>query len=406
MISFRYLKYLKEIFYFIVKVINLSRYLRTFAEIDVNAIEHNLNELQNCIDENTLKCAVVKADAYGHGAVTIAELLSDKVDFFAVASADEAMEIRRAGIKKNILVLSYTHSDDYEELISNNVRLTIYNKERAKKVNEAAKKIGRKAKIHIAIDTGMTRIGFHPDEEAVKAVCEINELENIELEGIFSHYACADMTDKTVSYNQTEFFKDFVKKCADSGVTFRIHHMCNSAGISELAENFDMVRMGISLYGLYPSDEIDQTVIDLIPALTFKSHIISIKDVPADTGISYGHTYKTTQARRIATVSAGYADGYPRALSGCGRVIVNGKYAPIVGRVCMDMFMIDVTDIDCEVTDEVILFGSDGNLTVSAEEIGEKSMSFNYEVICGVSRRIPRVYKKDGKIIKTVNYLR
>lgn len=384
----------------------MNRYLRTFAEIDVDAIEHNLNELQKCIGDDTLRCAVVKADAYGHGAVTIAELLSDKVDFFAVASADEAMELRRSGIKNNILVLSYTHSDDYEELISNNVRLTVYNKERAKKIDEAAKKLGKKAKVHIAVDTGMTRIGFYPDEDAVNAVCEISKLENIELEGIFSHYACADMTDKTISRNQTEIYKAFVNKCADSGVTFRIHHMCNSAGISEFKEHFDMVRMGISLYGLYPSDEIDQTVIDLIPALTFKSHIISIKDVPEDVGISYGHTFRTNEPRRIATVSAGYADGYPRALSGCGRVIVKGKYAPIVGRVCMDMFMIDVTDIDCEVTDEVILFGSDGNLTVSAEEIGENSMSFNYEVICGVSRRIPRVYIKDGKIIKTVNYLR
>ncbi len=406
MISFRYLKYLKEIFYFIIKVINLSRYLRTFAEIDVDAIEHNLNELKDCIAKDTLKCAVVKADAYGHGAVTIAELLSDKVDFFAVASADEAMELRRSGIKNNILVLSYTHSDDYEELISNDVRLTVYNKERAKKVNEAAKKLGKKAKVHIAVDTGMTRIGFFTDDESVKAVCEINDLENIELEGIFSHYACADMTDKTVSHNQTQAYKDFVKKCKDADVAFSIHHMCNSAGISEFSEHFDLVRMGISLYGLYPSDEIDKSKINLIPALTFKSHIISIKDVDENIGISYGHTYKTTEKRRIATVSAGYADGYPRALSGCGRVIVNRKYAPIVGRVCMDMFMIDVTDIDCEVTDEVILFGSDGNLTVSAEEIGDKSMSFNYEIICGVSRRIPRVYIKDGKIIKTVNYLR
>ena len=387
-------------------MINLSRYLRTFAEIDVDAIEHNLNELQKCIDADTLRCAVVKADAYGHGAVTIAELLSDKVDFFAVASADEAMELRRSGIKNNILILSYTHSDDYEELISNDVRLTVYNKERAKKVDEAAKRLGKRAKVHIAVDTGMTRIGFHTDNEAVKAVCEISKLENIELEGIFSHYACADMTDKAVSHNQTALFKNFVKKCADSGVTFSIHHMCNSAGISEFSEHFDLVRMGISLYGLYPSDEIDQSKINLIPALTFKSHIISIKDVDKDIGISYGHTYKTNEKRCIATVSAGYADGYPRALSGCGRVIVNGKYAPIVGRVCMDMFMIDVTGIDCEVTDEVILFGSDGNLTVSAEEIGEKSMSFNYEVICGVSRRIPRVYIKDSKIIKTVNYLR
>lgn len=384
----------------------MNRYLRTFAEIDVDAIEHNLKELKKCISSDTLSCAVVKADAYGHGAVTIAELLSDKVDFFAVASADEAMELRSSGIDNNILILSYTHSDDYEELINNDVRLTVYNKERAKKISETAKMLGKVAKIHIAVDTGMTRIGFTPDADSVKAVCEISRLENIELEGIFSHYACADMTDKTVSDKQTALYKDFVEKCNNAGVSFSIHHMCNSAGISEFDEHFDMVRMGISLYGLYPSEEIDQSKINLIPAMTYKSHIISIKDVDAHTGISYGHTYKTTENRRIATVSAGYADGYPRALSGCGRVIINGKYAPIVGRVCMDMFMIDVTDIDCDVTDEVILFGSDGNLTVSAEEIGEKSMSFNYEVICGVSRRIPRVYKKDGKIIKTVNYLR
>ncbi len=384
----------------------MNRYLRTFVEIDVDAIEHNLNELKKCINENTLKCAVVKADAYGHGAVTIAELLSDKVDFFAVASADEAMELRRSGIENNILILSYTHSDDYEELIQNDIRLTVYNKERAKKINEVAKQLGKTAKVHIAIDTGMTRIGFYPDDDSLTAVYEIDKLENIEIEGIFSHYACADMTDKNVSDNQTQLFKKFISRCKDSGVTFNIHHMCNSAGISEFKEHFDMVRMGISLYGLYPSDEIDKSKINLYPALTFKSHIISIKDVNENVGISYGHTYKTSEKRRIATVSAGYADGYPRALSGCGIVIVNEKYAPVVGRVCMDMFMIDVTDIDCEVTDEVILFGSDSNLSVSVEEIGEKSMSFNYEVICGVSRRIPRVYKKDGKIIKTVNYLR
>lgn len=384
----------------------MNRYLRTFVEIDVDAIEHNLKELNKCINKDTLKCAIVKADAYGHGAVTIAELLSDKVDFFAVASADEAMELRRAGIKNNILVLSYTHSDDYEELIQNDIRLTVYNKDRAKKISETAKQLGKTAIVHIAIDTGMTRIGFYPDDESLNDVCEISKLENIKTEGIFSHYACADMTDKSISDNQTQLFKNFINRCADSGVTFSIHHLCNSAGISEFKEHFDMVRMGISLYGLYPSDEIDQTIINLQPALTFKSHIISIKDVDKDVGISYGHTYKTSEKRCIATVSAGYADGYPRALSGCGRVIVNGKYAPIVGRVCMDMFMIDVTDIDCKETDEVILFGSDGNISVSVEEIGMKSMSFNYEIICGVSRRIPRVYKKDGKIIKTVNYLR
>ena len=382
------------------------RYLRTFAEIDLDAIENNLKEIRNCIQETTKLCAVVKADGYGHGAATIAEMLSDKVDYFAVASADEAMELRLSGITNNILVLSYTHSDDYEELIANDVSLTVYDAGRAEKISNAAQKLGKTAKIHIPVDTGMTRIGFFPDDEAVEAIKKISTYKNLEFEGIFSHYACADMEDKTVSHRQTELFRGFIDRCRTEGIEFRIHHICNSAGISEFTEHFDMVRLGISLYGLYPSDEIDKSRVSLLPALTFKSHIISIKDVAPDTGISYGHTYVTDSRRRIATVSAGYADGYPRALSGCGRVIVNGRYAPIVGRVCMDMFMIDVTDIECEITDEVILFGTDGRLSVSVEEIGERSMSFNYEIVCGVSRRIPRVYKKDGKIIKTVNYLR
>ena len=387
-------------------MIILSRYLRTFAEIDTDAILHNLCELKKCIGEKTKTCAVIKADGYGHGAVTVAEILADKVDFFAVAAADEAIELRNSGIRNNILILSYTHADDFEELIENDISLTVFNYNRAKEINNAAEKLSKTAKIHIAIDTGMTRIGFFPDKNAISEIKAICALKNIETEGIFSHYACADTADKTVSEKQTASFRNFIDECKNEGITFPIHHICNSAGISEFTEHFDMVRMGISLYGLYPSDEVDKTKVVLIPAMTYKSHIISIKETEPDTGISYGHTYKTDGKRTIATVSAGYADGYPRALSNCGRVIINGQYAPIVGRICMDMFMIDITGIDAKVTDEVILFGSDGNLCIAAEEIGEKSMSFNYEVICGVSRRIPRVYKKDGKIIKTVNYLR
>lgn len=387
-------------------MITLSKYLRTFAEINLDAIVHNFNEMKKCTQNGTKMCAVIKADGYGHGAVTIAEEISDMVDYFAVASADEAIELRNAGIKNRMLILAYTHEDDYEELLKNEVSLTVYNAEDAGKINSTADRLGVKATIHIAVDTGMTRIGFAPTDDSVNDIKAISSLNSIEIEGVFSHYACADMTDKAVSEKQTEIFENFIKKCNDASISFPIHHICNSAGISEFNEHFDMVRMGISLYGLYPSEEVDKTKVELIPAMTYKSHIISIRDVEADTGISYGHTYKTDKPRRIATVSAGYADGYPRALSNCGRVIINGKYAPITGRVCMDMFMIDVTDIDCKITDEVILFGSDGNLTVSAEEIGDKSMSFNYEVVCGVSRRIPRVYKKDGKITKTVNYLR
>lgn len=387
-------------------MIALNKYLRTFAEINLDAIKHNLSEIKKCITEPAATCAVVKADGYGHGAVTISHEIKDMVDFFAVASADEAIELRNSGIRNPVLILSYTHEDDYEELINNDVSLTVYTLKCAEKMNDAAKKIGKTAKLHVAVDTGMTRIGFEPTDESAETIKRISKLENIELQGIFSHYACADMKDKSVTEKQTSLYEEFVKKCEAADVVFPIHHLCNSAGISELSKHFDMVRTGISLYGLYPSDEVDKTRLELIPAMTYKSHIISIKDVPANVGISYGHTYKTAGRRKIATVSAGYADGYPRALSGCGRVIVNGRYAPIVGRVCMDQFMIDVTDMDVKIDDEVILFGSDGKLSITAEEIGEKSMSFNYEVICGVSRRTPRVYKKNGKIIKTVNYLR
>ena len=385
----------------------MDKYIRTFAEIDLDAIEHNFNELKNCVEDNVKLCAVIKADGYGHGAVPLAFLLQDKADYFAVATADEAIELRNAGIKNPILILSYTHVDDAQALITNDVCMTVFSLDAAEKLEKEAARLGKHALIHIAIDTGMTRIGFALNESSVQDILTIQNLPHVSIQGVFSHYACADMTDKSTSAMQTKRYCDFVKKCEDAGVRFPIHHLCNSAGISEFDKHFDMVRMGISLYGLYPSDEIDQTKIDLHPTMTYKSHVTHVKDVPAGEGISYGHTYKTTETRRIATVSAGYADGYPRALSNQGKVIVRGQFAPIVGRVCMDQFMIDVTDIpDVAVDDEVILWGRDNGLTVSAEEVGAMSMSFNYEIVCGVSRRIPRVYKKNGETVQVVNYLR
>lgn len=385
----------------------MDKYIRTFAEVNLNAIESNFTNLKNCTPDATKLCAVIKADGYGHGATELAHFLKDNADYFAVATADEAIELRNAGIKNPILILSYTHSDDYEKLISNDISLTVYRKSCAVKINEAAKKMHKKALVHISVDSGMTRIGFVPNEESANDVKYISELPNIEIQGIFSHYACADMYDKSVSEMQKKRFMNFIAKCNDMGVVFPLEHLCNSAGISEFNEHFDMVRMGISLYGLYPSEDVDKSKVELIPAMTFKSHIINIKAVPAGEGISYGHTYKTTETRKIATVAAGYADGYPRALSNTGKVIVRGCYAPVVGRVCMDQFMIDISDIpDVKIDDEVILFGTDGKLSVTAEEIGEKTMSFNYEVVCSVARRCPRVYKKDGKTVKIINYLR
>ncbi len=382
----------------------MDKYIRTFAEIDLDAILNNFNELKKCVSDNTKICAVIKADGYGHGSVVLAELLKDKADYFAVATVDEAIELRNAGIRTPVLILAYTHDDDNVLLIENDISMTVFTLDSAINIQRAAQITGKRAKIHIAIDTGMTRIGFSLNDESVNAIKTISEMPEIEIQGIFSHYACADMTDKTTSEMQSKRFKSFIKLCEVNGIDFPVKHICNSAAISELSEHFDMIRMGISLYGLYPSEEVDKSKIDLIPAMTLKSHITHIKEVPAGEGISYGHTYKTTESRRIATVSAGYADGYPRALSNVGKVIVKGKFAPITGRVCMDQFMIDVTDIpDTQIDDEVILFGKD---SISAEDIGNMSMSFNYEVVCGVSRRIPRVYKKDGRTVRIINYLK
>ncbi len=384
----------------------MHKYLRTYAEINLDAIRANFEALKACVNDETKLCAVIKADGYGHGALTLAEELKNDADYFAVATADEAIELRNGGIKNNILILSYVHSADFQELIEKEISFTLYTLDMALNLNETAAKCGKKALVHIALDTGMGRIGFMPNNEALSDIIAISKLPNIAVQGVFSHYACADMADKSVSEQQIIKFIKFVNRCVNEGVCFPILHLCNSAAISEFPGHFDMVRMGISLYGLYPSDEVDKTKVKLTPAMTFKSHIINIKEVEAGIGISYGHTYKTPSKRKIATVAAGYADGYPRALTNSGRVIVGGKYASVVGRVCMDQFMVDVTGIDVNIDDEVILFGTDGNLTVSAEEIGEKSMSFNYEVVCSVARRCPRVYTKNGKIIKTVNYLR
>lgn len=385
----------------------MDKYIRTFAEINLDAIHHNFTELKNCVKSGTKLCAVIKADGYGHGAVTLAAFLENEIDCIAVATADEAIELRNSGIKKPILILSYTHKDDYDALIKNDIELTVFSLKDAENMQAAAEKIGKKALVHISVDTGMTRIGFIPNSESAAEVKKIQGLKNIEIKGIFSHYACADMTDKSTSERQTKKYTDFVKECEAIGVVFPIHHLCNSAAISEFNNHFDMVRMGISLYGLYPSEFVDKKKVDLHPAMTLKSHVILVKTVPAGEGISYGHIYKTESERKIATVSAGYADGYPRALSNRGHVIVRGEFAPIVGKVCMDQVMIDVTDIpDVAVDDEVILIGSDNGKTVSAEEIGEMSESFNYEVVCGVARRVPRVYKKDGKTVSIINYLR
>ncbi|NLA76556.1 MAG: alanine racemase [Clostridiales bacterium] len=385
----------------------MPEYTRTYAEINKDAILHNFYALKSRTPPDVKAMAVIKADAYGHGALEIAHLLEGKADYFAVATFDEALELRGGGISTPILILSYTAPSLYEKLVKNNITQTIYTLEDARALSETARALGRDAKIHISVDTGMSRIGFRPDENSAHTVLEISKLPNLEAEGIFTHYACADCAGKEdVTASQTRRFGEFCQSLCGLGLNIPIKHICNSAGIIELDEYYDMIRMGVSLYGLYPSDDVSRSSVSLKPAMRLISHVIYVKEIEAGTGVSYGHIYTAARKTRIATVCVGYADGYPRALSSKGRVIINGGFAPVVGKVCMDQIMLDVTDIpDVKVGDRVILMGEQSGMSITAQEIGEMSMSFNYEVVCGISRRVPRVYVADGEESKTVSYL-
>lgn len=383
------------------------QYHRIYAKIDIDAIIHNLGECRRRIPEGTRVLCVIKADGYGHGAVELAHQLEDKADYFGVAVIEEAVELRRAGIDKPILILGYTSPSQDDLLIKYDITQNIYTYDMAKRLSDRAVELEKTVKCHIGLDTGMSRVGFQDNEESVEIIKKISALPNLVIEGIFSHYARADEKNKTTALLQSERFDLFIDKLEKAGVNIPIKHLSNSAAVEELEKHYDMVRFGISLYGLYPSEEVDKSSVDLVPAMELRTKIVNIKTVPEGCGVSYGHTFVTRRTTRIATIPVGYADGYPRALSSKGRVIVNGQYAPIIGRVCMDQFMIDVTDIegDINIEDEVILMGTDGDCTVSAEEIGDMSASFNYEFVCNVARRVPRVYFKSGKPYKEVSYI-
>lgn len=376
----------------------MHRYRRVAAKIDLDAILNNFYEVKKRINKDTKIMAVLKADAYGHGAVPLAELLKDKIDYFGVSIIEEAMELRASGITTPILIFGYTSPDRFQEILVNNLEQTIFQLPVAEKLSRSAVAVGKVAKIHIKVDTGMNRLGISACNESIEIIKQIVNLPNIEIRGIYSHYACADLCDKTFEENQRKRFLDFIDGVEKSGISIPIKHICNSAAIVDDDDCFDMVRMGLLLYGLFPSGEVHKERLSLIPAMELKTHVIFINLVDAGQGVSYGRTYVTTRRTKIATLPIGYADGYPRALSSKGRVLIKGKYAPIIGRVCMDMMMVDVTDIDgIEVEDEVTLIGTDGERTITAEEIGELSGSFNYEIVCGISKRVPKIYYKDSK---------
>ena len=371
-------------------MINESReYFRTYASVDIGAIEHNLAEIKSKLNKDVLSLAIVKADAYGHGAVGVSKAITDKVDYFGIAELNEAVELREAGVNKPILVLSYTSPYLYETLILNELTQTIFNYDDAVELSKAAVRLNKIARVHIAVDTGMSRIGFFCNAESVEIVKRINDLPNIYIEGIFSHYACADCEDKSTTERQTAIFKDFIKSLELRGINIPIKHLCNSAGILTCDEMFNMVRIGIILYGLYPDEFVNDGSISLMPAMKIVSHVIHVKEVPAGSGVSYGHTYFTDKTTRIATVCIGYADGYSRTLSNKGRVLINGEFAPVIGRVCMDQLMVDVSHLqNVSVGDEVVILGKDGHNEITAEELARLTDTINYEVVCQFQKRV------------------
>ncbi len=387
----------------------MKQYERVCAYIDLDAVCDNLEQMKQNIADDTKIMAVIKTDGYGHGAVQIAKEL-EKIPYvygYATATAEESHILRHCGMKKPILILGYTFPESYEKMVEEDIRPTIFRMDQAQQFSQAALRAGKTAKVHIKVDTGMSRIGIYPDESGIEFIQKVMELPNMEVEGIFTHFAKADEADKSAVYDQLARYKEFLSKVERAcPKPILLKHCSNSAGIIELPEaNMDLVRAGISLYGLLPSDEVSKTKVALTPALSLKSHIVYVKHIPAGTSVSYGGTYTASKEVTIATIPVGYGDGYPRSLSNQGYVLIHGQCAPIVGRVCMDQFMVDVTEIKgVSEGDEVTLIGKDGERELSAEMLGQLSGRFHYELVCDLSKRIPRVYIKDGSIVAVKDY--
>ena len=376
----------------------------TYVQIDLDAIAANLDAVKQ--KTGVMVCAVVKADAYGHGAIQVARLLEEKCDFFGVSSMLEAMELRQAGLTNPILILGHTRVSAFPEAIRSGIRPHIYRYEDALALSQAAQSLGMEAPFHFGVDTGMSRIGFQATEEDADICARIARLPGLKAEGIFSHFATADCADLTRSRIQTEKFEAFVEMLRRRGVEIPIRHLDNSAGLMNFSNNYEMVRSGIVTYGMYPSGEVEESLLPIRPALQWLSRVTHVKTLPAGREISYGGTYVTTRPTVVATVPVGYADGYRRSLSGKFYVLIRGRRAPILGRICMDQLMVDVTDIPgVQLNDRVTLVGTDGGETITMETIAAAADSFNYEFVCGISRRVPRFYTRAGKIVHTVHYL-
>ena len=376
----------------------------TRVKIDLDAIARNFDAVREKVGVKVM--AVVKADAYGHGAIQVARLLQDKCAFFGVSSMLEAMELRKAGLTTPILILGHTPVNAYPTAIREGIRPTIFHYEDAKELSLAAQEAGLTAPFHFAVDTGMSRLGFQATEESADLCAKIARLPGLVPEGLFSHFATADCADLSRAKQQAQRFEAFDAMLRQRGVKVALRHMDNSAGLMNFPHHYEMVRSGIVTYGMYPSEEVAPELLTLEPALQFLSKVTHVKTLPAGREISYGGTFVTTRDTRIATVPVGYADGYRRSLSGKFYVLIHGKRAPILGRICMDQMMVDVTDIpETSVGDRVTLVGRDGEEIITMEAIAAAAESFNYEFVCGISRRVPRIYVQGGKNVHSVHYL-
>lgn len=387
----------------------MKNYSRIRARIDLDAVEYNLDMMKRNMMEQTKMIGVIKTDGYGHGAGQIARYVMEDKDYiwgYAVATLDEAVSLKKNSVKKPILVLGCIFPDQRDDMLQHDIRMTCYTFEMAEDVSKRAEKLQKKAYIHIKLDTGMSRLGFQITEESVQEICQIASLPNLVLEGMYSHFAAADEADKTFTRKQMERYRWMKQKLEEKQVTFPYYHCSNSAGIIDVREaNMDLVRAGISIYGLYPSAEVEKKNVPLKPAMELISHVAHVKWVDEGTPVSYGCTYVTTRRTRIATVPVGYGDGYPRSLSNKGYVLIRGKRAPILGRVCMDQFMVDATEIeDIAFGDSVTLVGTDGGETIPVEVLSELSGRFNYEFVCDLGKRIPREFIRNGKVVEQMDY--
>ncbi len=375
----------------------------TWAEVHLDNIAHNVREIRRITDKKAQVLAVVKAEGYGHGAVQIAKTaLKNGADRLAVAIMEEGLKLRGAGIKEPILILGYTPKSQLKTAIMHNIALTVYTLEGAEAVSKAAQEAGIKAKIHIKLDTGMGRLGFLPTEKSISDIMKIFKLPNIDIEGIFTHFATADSKNKTYTMQQFERYMWVCSRLEEENIRLPLRHTANSAAIIDLPEtHLDMVRAGLIIYGMYPSDEVEKTKISLKPAMALKTVISHIKELPPGYSVSYGAAFTTTRDTVIATIPIGYADGYSRLLANKGEVLVRGQRSPLVGRICMDQCMIDVTHVNgVSVGDEVVLFGKQGADAILADDIAKILGTINYEVVCMVGKRVPRIYIKEGKPVE------